>query len=135
MLCRYYLLAQSNKTAFPKEREKLESLFLFSVIVYRHHMENDTSSDLSREPSQSFTPKEFIEREEALSNIAMRERAVTFLFMAYGGLLASTVTIIFLQGFHLWKFNLDSEFLKWLGIATIGEVGGLAALVYGALFS
>ena len=97
-------------------------------------MKNDKLEGLSREPSQSLTPKEFIEREEALSNIAMRERAVTFLFTAYGGLLASTVIIIFLQGFHLWGFNLESGFLNWLGGATIGEVAGLASLVYGALF-
>lgn len=97
-------------------------------------MENDRLEHLSKEPSQSLTPKEFIEREEALSNIAMRERAVTFLFTVYGGLLASTVIIIFLQGFHWGGFNLDPGFLNWLGGATIGEVAGLASLVYGALF-
>jgi hypothetical protein len=97
-------------------------------------LKSDRFGSLSKEPSQSLTPKEFIEREEALSNIAMRERAITFLFTAYGGLLASTVIIIFLQGFHLGGFNLDSGFLNWLGGATIGEVAGLAGLVYGALF-
>lgn len=97
-------------------------------------MENDRALELSKEVPQALTPKEFIEREEALSTIAMREKAVTFLFWAYGGLLASTVIIIFFQGFHLWGFSLESGFLKWLGGATIGEVAGLAALVYGALF-
>ena len=73
-------------------------------------------------------------RMEAMSNIALREHAASFLFKAYAGLLASTVLIIFLQGFQLWGFQLDAGFLNWLGAATIGEVAGLAALVYGALF-
>jgi hypothetical protein len=49
-------------------------------------------------------------------------------------MLASTMLIIFLQGFRVRGFNLDATFLKWLGAVTLGEVGGLAATVYGALF-
>jgi hypothetical protein len=96
-------------------------------------MTDETPAPLSKEPPQRLTPKEYIEHEEAMSNIALREHAASFLFKAYAGLLASTVLIIFLQGFHLWGFQLDAGFLNWLGAATIGEVAGLAALVYGAL--
>jgi hypothetical protein len=39
-----------------------------------------------------------------------------------------------LQGFKLWKFDLSQATLNWLGGATIGEIGGLAAMVYGSLF-
>lgn len=49
-------------------------------------------------------------------------------------LLAATMLIIFLQGFSVRGFNLDASFLKWLGAVRLGEVGGLAAMVYGALF-
>ena len=97
-------------------------------------MNDDTPDFLSKKPPQRLTPKEYIEHEEAMSTIALRERAASFLFKAYAGLLASTVLIIFLQGFHLWGFHLEAGFLHWLGAATIGEVAGLAALVYGALF-
>jgi len=89
---------------------------------------------LTREPPQTLTTDEFIRTEQALSHIALKDKAVNFLVIAYGGLLASTVIIIFLQGFQLWGFNLDQDFLNWLGVATVGEVAGLAALVYGALF-
>ena len=94
----------------------------------------DTPSGLSKESPTSLTPKEFLDREETLHTIALRERAATFLFISYSLLLFSTMAIFFLQGFNAWNFNLDLEILRWLGGATIGEVGGLAALVYGALF-
>ena len=97
-------------------------------------MDSDTPIPLSKESTQRLTPKEYIEHEEAMSNIALRERAASFLFKAYVGLLTATVLIIFLQGFQLWGFKLETGFLNWLGAATIGEVAGLAALVYGALF-
>jgi hypothetical protein len=97
-------------------------------------MDNETTLSLSKESSQRLTPKEYIEHEEAMSNIALRERAASFLFKAYTGLLTATILIIFLQGFQLWGFKLDVGFLNWLGAATIGEIAGLAALVYGSLF-
>ena len=97
-------------------------------------MDNDIPIPLSKESVQRLTPKEYIEHEEAMSNTALRERAAAFLFKAYAGLLTATVLIIFLQGFQLWGFKLEAGFLHWLGAATIGEVAGLAALVYGALF-
>jgi hypothetical protein len=73
--------------------------------------------------------------ERAMARMAMQHHAVRFLFWAYGGLLAATIGIILLQGFRAWGFALDLGFLRWLGAATVGEVAGLAALVYGSLFS
>lgn len=89
---------------------------------------------LRRKGALSLTAKEFIEREEALSAIAQREKAVRFLFWAYGGLLVFTGAVILLQGFGWGGFKMEAKFLIWLGGATIGEVAGLAALVYGSLF-
>lgn len=60
--------------------------------------------------------------------------AIRFLLGTYLLLILSTLSIIFLQGFHYKNFDIDDKFLQWLGGATIGEVAGLLALVYGALF-
>ncbi|MBA3612561.1 MAG: hypothetical protein H0W49_06525 [Nitrospirales bacterium] len=46
----------------------------------------------------------------------------------------ATVTVIFLQGFQLAGFQLEKDFLHWLGIPTVGQVAGLMVLFYGALF-
>ena len=85
-------------------------------------------------PTSNLTHREFISQRETLSNIEMRQNAVKFLFWAYGGLLLCTMTVIFFQGFKVYGFALEQQFLNWLGAATIGEVAGLAYLVYGALF-
>ena len=83
---------------------------------------------------QELPPEDYIKRAITLSKISLQEEVVKFLNRAYGGLLIATMGIFFLQGFHLWGFDLPTELLKWLGGATIGEIVGLAALVYGQLF-
>jgi hypothetical protein len=88
---------------------------------------------LRNEP-QALTPKQYIDRVTTLHRMDMQRGALHFLYWAYGFMLASTMLIIFLQGFRVRGFNLDATFLKWLGAVTLGEVGGLAATVYGALF-
>lgn len=86
------------------------------------------------EPAERIVrPRQLIVAEPS-STIWMRKVAIIFLFSAYGGALAFTFVIYFLQGFKWHGFNLDYRLLRWLGIATIGEIGGLAAMVYGALF-
>ncbi|MGA7340717.1 MAG: hypothetical protein WBE72_23450 [Terracidiphilus sp.] len=67
-------------------------------------------------------------------HVGFQQQIVTFLLWAYGFLLAATVTIIFFQGFHFKGFALDSAFLKWLGGATIGEIGGLLVFTFRASF-
>jgi hypothetical protein len=84
--------------------------------------------------TEQLTIEEFIKREQALSDIALREKALKFLFKAFGGLLACTIVIIILQGFHLWNFTLEIEFLRWLGVATVGEVATLLTIAIGSLF-
>jgi hypothetical protein len=88
---------------------------------------------LRNEPQQ-LTPKQYIDRVTTLHRMEMQRGALRFLYRAYGFLLAATITIIILQGFRVGGFNLDATFLKWLGAVTLGEVGGVAATVYGALF-
>src|SRR5215217_330184 len=90
---------------------------------------------ITKGSAETLAPKDFIEREEALSTIALRRWALMFLFCAYGGLLAMTLLIILLQGFHLFGFALETSFLNWLGGVTLTEVASLAAIVYRFLFT
>ena len=66
--------------------------------------------------------------------INQQDKIISFLLVAYGGLLLATMGIFYLQGFKTWGFNLDGNLLKWLGAATIGEIAGLLTLTFGAVF-
>jgi hypothetical protein len=59
---------------------------------------------------------------------------ISFLLGAYGISLAATLGIFLLQGFHVWGFNLDHDFVQWLGVATVGQVLGLLVLGLRAVF-
>jgi hypothetical protein len=61
-------------------------------------------------------------------------KVINFLLWAYGGLLAATMLVFFLQGFRLWGFSLDVALLRWLGGATVGEIAGLLVLSLRAIF-
>jgi hypothetical protein len=61
-------------------------------------------------------------------------RIITFLFWLYGTVIVATMTIIFFEGFHFKGFSLSEKFLMWLGGITLGEIGGLLTLTWGALF-
>lgn len=100
--------------------------------------EHIESKEFRKEGSEALQVKEF-----STKSIDIRERehmmqwqgtTTKFLLSAYGSLLFFTMLIIFLQGFKAWGFQLESAFLHWLGGTTIGEVGGLALLVYGFFF-
>jgi hypothetical protein len=66
---------------------------------------------------------------ESRAAIRLRAQAFCFLRRAFGFSLVTTFGIIFLQGFHLWGFQLSDAFLNWLGGATVGQVAGLFAMV------
>ena len=89
---------------------------------------------MQKEADEALTAKNFASQLIVKGKMAHQAKALTFLFTAYSGLLIFTAGVIIMQGFRVGGFNLDSEFLHWLGGATIGEVGGLAALVYGAVY-
>lgn len=40
----------------------------------------------------------------------------------------------FLEGFHLYGFDVPDDFLRWIGGATVGEIGGLLYIAYRYLF-
>jgi hypothetical protein len=80
---------------------------------------------------------EHLKHEDWLDAVRLdfQQQIVTFLLWAYGFLLLATVVVIFLQGFHFRGFDLDASLLRWLGGATIGEVGGLLIFTLRASFS
>jgi hypothetical protein len=67
-------------------------------------------------------------------NTERQAKMVTFLLWSYGFLIVSTMLIFFLEGFHFDGFNIDVGLLKWLGGATIGEIGGLLVISFRACF-
>lgn len=79
--------------------------------------------------------KNWIATETTAANLKHRDRVISFLLRAYGGLLTCTMLIFFLQGFKLWGFSLDYSLMRWLGGATIGEIAGLLTLAIGSVFS
>ncbi len=64
----------------------------------------------------------------------MRERLSTWLITIFAFMTASTIAIMLLQGFKISGFALHQELLRYLGIATIGEIAGLLGLVFKASF-
>jgi hypothetical protein len=78
-------------------------------------------------------PKEFLS-ETTRHKLKFQGRVFTFLFWMYGFVIVATVGIVFLEGFHYKDFRLPENFLMWLGAATLGEMGGLLTLTWGALF-
>ncbi len=78
--------------------------------------------------------KDWVAEASLTSDLNTRERIVSFLLWAYGLLLAGTMLIYFLQGFDVWGFHLDAQLLRWLGGATVGEIGGLLSLTVGHSF-
>jgi len=67
---------------------------------------------------------------QAKTDARIRSHASRFLEKAFGRSLAAIIVIIVLQGFHLWGFSLSEPFLHWLGAATIGEIAGVAAMIW-----
>ena len=69
-------------------------------------------------------------------NGRMRQQAVElqrlwvwYVLTIYALAVVATFTVIFLNGFHVRGFNLDLGILRSLGVATVGEVGGLVYVV------
>lgn len=46
----------------------------------------------------------------------------------------ASLSIFFLQGFHVSGFNLSESLMHWIGAMTIGSLGGLTTIVYRAFF-
>ncbi len=84
--------------------------------------------------STTLSNKEWVASVTATRTLTMQDRIVTFLLGAYAFLLLATMGIYFLQGFHVWGFQLDAALLHWIGAATVGEIGGLLTLTIRAVF-
>ena len=78
--------------------------------------------------------REWVTKATADHTFHLQKQIVAFLLRAYGGLLAASVIIFLLQGFGTWGFKLSETVLKFIGAGTIGEIGGLLALTFRAVF-
>jgi hypothetical protein len=78
--------------------------------------------------------KDWVTKATADHTIHLQKQIVRFLLRAYGGLLGASVLIFLLQGFGTWGFKLSETVLKFIGTGTIGEIGGLLALTFRAVF-
>lgn len=76
----------------------------------------------------------YIRSIERMRDMEIKGKLVNFLLFSFGGAVIATFTIFFFHGFKLGGFILPESLLHWLGVATIGEIGGLVFLVYGAFF-
>jgi hypothetical protein len=67
--------------------------------------------------------------------IAMQRRLVTVVCRLFGVSCVEALTIFYLQGFHVFGFNLPESLMHWIGAVTIGSLGTLATIVFRAFFS
>jgi hypothetical protein len=79
--------------------------------------------------SEQLTTSTSLDRYEVRSSVRVRTESAVFLRRAFGFSLGATFCLIFLQGFGPWGFHLSEPFLHWLGVATVGQVAGLFAMV------
>ena len=78
--------------------------------------------------------EEWVRRETVTNTLTNRTRIVIFSMCAYGFIVATTVLMIFLQGFHIGGFNLPPLLLKALVVAVLGEAAVPIAALIRALF-
>ena len=92
------------------------------------------------DPPRSLEPiplsvRDWVTKATADHTFHLQKQIVRFLLRAYGGLLAASVLIFFLQGFGISGFKLSETVLKFIGAGTVGEIGGLLALTLRAVFA
>jgi len=97
-------------------------------------MSPSPGTPLQRPIRTTATVKDWIDQIVTVNQINLQQQIIGFLLKAYGGLLAATMLIFFLQGFKLGGFAIEAGLLKWLGGATMGEIAGLLTLTFGAVF-
>jgi hypothetical protein len=85
---------------------------------------------LAKRKPEMLEPKEWV----TSVHLGLQQQIITFLLCAYGLLLVATMTMLFFEGFKFKGFHLEPSLLKWLGAATVGEIGGLLVLAFRASF-
>jgi hypothetical protein len=93
------------------------------------------SAASSSQPSSQSPVKDWVTRVTTEHKIDLQKRIIVFLLRAYGFLLAVSILIFILQGFSLWGFRLSETDLKFIGSATIAEIGGLLTITFREVFS
>lgn len=128
----YNLEIEENKTFFA---EGILVHNLTEKLKYGDLLKESLKSSLSEHktiPEHLFKRIETLEEREDITD--QKKLAIKYLFTIYSVLIFSTLAIIFLEGFHLYGFDIDDGLLKWIGMSILGEVAGLVGLVYGSLF-
>ncbi len=94
--------------------------------------------ELPVEPT--FNREQSFRRLEAEMELLARARAkdlqvslLNTLVWVFLGAFGFTLLVLVLQGFHLWGFDLDTSIVQMLGVATIGEIGGLIGALISAV--
>ena len=87
----------------------------------------------SEEPSP-LSVKDWVTKVTTDHTINLQKRIVSLLLRVYGALLAASILIFLLQGLSLWGFKLSETVLKFVGAATLGEIGGLLTHTIRAVF-
>jgi hypothetical protein len=73
--------------------------------------------------------RELLDQTETESKLEMRTRNAAFLRKAFGVSLSVSLGAYALQGFQFTGFHLSETSLNWLGVATIGQIAALFAMV------
>ncbi|MGA2598866.1 MAG: hypothetical protein ABSH09_17965 [Bryobacteraceae bacterium] len=97
-------------------------------------MASSSPSHAERIATVTVSTKDWVTRATTEHTIEIQKKIVAFLIRAYGSLLLASVAIFLFQGFALWGFKLSETVLKFIGTATIGEIGGLLALTFRTVF-
>jgi hypothetical protein len=94
-----------------------------------HRMSFREPKSMVRCETVELTTEDYVKRIRVESALSVRERTVGFLRKAYGFSIFCTFVLFFLQGFGALGFNLNMNFLQWLGAATVAQIAGLFAMV------
>jgi hypothetical protein len=78
--------------------------------------------------------RQVIELQELSSQIKNRSLLLWTLTVVFGGCLFFSLVIVLLHGFKVAGFSLDVTTMNILVTGTLGELAGLLAVGYGALF-
>jgi hypothetical protein len=93
-----------------------------------------SSSSSERTATIKVSLKDWVTKATTEHTIEIQKQIITFLIRSYGSLLMASVAIFLFQGFALWGFKLSETVLKFIGAATICEIGGLLTLTIRAVF-
>jgi hypothetical protein len=126
--------AKKGKTLSSLTNEGKTQLSMKEFVLSAVEINDDSDGPPdSKHPRKPVKEKEWIWRADE-HNRSLQRLLCIFGVSAYAFALVCTFIIILLNGFHAHGFSISEGFLKWLGGATVGEVGGLVVLLVKLVF-